>query len=155
MSDRTRAIWVQTNYGSTSPKVVEQDIKTFKNNLYSAEYMIYRMKFGELLKAEGFTKDWFTDLHELVQNEAMKWSMSSEYLSVYVFSEWLWERQALGEVVGDFGLVMLSIIMIFLYANMVLGSCSPLHFRSASASIGIFCVVLSVMSGYGLAAVIG
>ena len=87
LSDKTRAIWVQTNYGSTRPKVVEQDIKTFKNNLYSAKYMIYRMKFGFLLKSEGFTLDWFIDLHELVQNEAMKWSMSSEYLSVYVFSE--------------------------------------------------------------------
>ena len=59
------------------------------------------------------------------------------------------------EVVGDFGLVMAAIVMIFLYANMVLGSCGPVHFRSASASIGIACVVLSVMSGYGLAAVFG
>ena len=50
---------------------------------------------------------------------------------------------------------MAAIFLIFVYANLVLGSCSPIHLRTASASIGIFCVTLSVLSGYGLAFLLG
>ena len=66
LSDRTRAVWVQTNYGSTRPKVVEQDNKTFKNDLYAAKYMIYRMNFDKRRKSDGYDKDWYIDFHELV-----------------------------------------------------------------------------------------
>ena len=51
--------------------------------------------------------------------------------------------------------MLAAIFLIFVYTNLVLGNCSPLHLRTASASIGIFCVVLSVLSGYGLAFLIG
>ena len=50
---------------------------------------------------------------------------------------------------------MLAIVLIFVYSNLVLGNCSPIHFRSASASVGIFCVAVSVLSGYGLAGLFG
>ena len=59
------------------------------------------------------------------------------------------------EVVGDFNLVIAAILLIFIYSNVVLGSCSPVHLRTASASVGIGCVILSVIAGYGMAFLIG
>ena len=64
-------------------------------------------------------------------------------------------RQFEIEVYGDLALVFLAITLIFLYSNLVLGSCSPVHFRAASASVGVFCVGVSVISGYGLASLFG
>ena len=50
------------------------------------------MNFDKRLKSDGYDKDWYIDFHELVQNEAMKWSRSSKYLTVYVFSERVWTQ---------------------------------------------------------------
>ena len=72
-----------------------------------------------------------------------------------MFSEKVWERQFIYQVFADVGLVLAAILLIFMYANLVLGSCSPIHLRTASASIGIFCVTLAVLSGYGLAFLLG
>ena len=51
---------------------------------------------------------------------------------------------------GDFGLVATAIVFIFVYANLVLGTCSPIHFRVVSAMVGIFCVMISITAGYGI-----
>ena len=95
LSDRTRSIWVKDSYAATRPKVVSQDKETYRNDLYSAEYMIYTMNLGKLPKEEGFTIDWFVDFHKYLQNEAKKWSQSSEHLSVYIYSVKVWEREAM------------------------------------------------------------
>ena len=42
-----------------------------------------------------------------------------------------------------------------MYTNLVLGSFSPIHFRSLSAVIGLCCVGLAVTSGYGIALAFG
>ena len=48
-----------------------------------------------------------------------------------------------------------AIILIFVYANIVLGSCSPIYMRSLSAMIGLACVILSVVTGYAVASSFG
>ena len=75
--------------------MVSQDEETYRNDLYSAEYMIYSMNLGKLPKEEGFTSDWFVDYHKYLQNESKKWSQSSEHLSVYIYSVKVWEREAM------------------------------------------------------------
>ena len=45
--------------------------------------------------------------------------------------------------------------MIFVYTNIVLGSCSPIYFRSVSAMVGLGCVLFAISSGYGLAFALG
>ena len=55
------------------------------------------------------------------------------------------------DLFGDFFIVAISIAFIFIYSNLVLGACSPIHFRSVSAMFGIFCVFISITAGYGIA----
>ena len=45
-----------------------------------------------------------------------------------------------------------AIMLIFLYSFFVLGNCSPMHLRSMAAFVGVSCVGLSIISGYGIAA---
>ena len=56
---------------------------------------------------------------------------------------------------GDFGLVAAAILLIFVYSNIVLGSCSPIYMRSLSAIVGLVCVILSVTTGYAVASIFG
>ena len=55
--------------------------------------MVYQMSFEKLPKKEGFTKDWFIDFHAQIQLEVDEWSKESQYIQVYVFSEWVWGRE--------------------------------------------------------------
>ena len=71
------------------------------------------------------------------------------------FSEWIFEKTFFTQLFGDFGLVASAIVLIFVYANIVLGSCSPIYLRSLSAIIGLSCVILSVISGYAIASAFG
>ena len=48
------------------------------------------------------------------------------------FSDQIWEAKFLASLFGDFGLVATAIVFIFIYANLVLGTCSPIHFRVVS-----------------------
>ena len=45
----------------------------------------------------------------------------------------------------------IAILLVSLYSYFVLGSFSPIHFRSLTAMIGMGCVILSLISGYGIA----
>lgn len=48
-----------------------------------------------------------------------------------------------------------AICLISIYSVLVLGNCSPIHFRAVSSGIGILCVILSTVDGYSLAAACG
>ena len=71
------------------------------------------------------------------------------------YSHHIFNRHFLTEFFGELGLVMTSMFMIFFYTNIVLGNCSPIYFRSVSTIVGLFCVILSTTSGYGLAFTFG
>ena len=45
--------------------------------------------------------------------------------------------------------------MIYTYSFFVLGSCSPVHMRVVSAMLGLCCVGLSIVSGYGISFLLG
>lgn len=49
----------------------------------------------------------------------------------------------------------LAILLVFTYSLFVLGSFSPVHFRSLTALIGMGCVLISLTSGYGIAFALG
>ena len=43
-----------------------------------------------------------------------------------------------------------AICMVSVYSIFVLGGCSPVHFRSASAGVGLLCILLATVSGYSI-----
>ena len=44
-----------------------------------------------------------------------------------------------------------AISLITLYSYLVLGNFSPVHFRAFSAMVGLSCILVGAISGYGLA----
>lgn len=59
------------------------------------------------------------------------------------------------EVSVDVGLLLVAFLMIFAYSFFVLGACSPVHIRILSASVGLSCVGISIIAGYGIAFIAG
>ena len=55
-----------------------------------------------------------------------------------------------GELLIDGALLTTAIIMITTYSFFVLGNCSPVHMRGVASLVGMSCVGLATMSGYGL-----
>ena len=47
-------------------------------------------------------------------------------------------------------LLATSITLIITYSFFVLGGCSPIHMRAVTALVGISCVILSALAGYGV-----
>ena len=55
----------------------------------------------------------------------------------------------------DANLIGVAIVLMLLYSLLVLGSCSPIHMRFVSAILGLCCIGISTLSGYGLAVYAG
>ena len=83
--------------------------------------------------------------------EVSKWSEESEYLNVQCTAIEVWNKYAIDDFTSDAILIACSVMLIYLYSLIVLGSCSPIHMRVVSAVIGLCCIGLSILSGYGIA----
>ena len=79
-----------------------------------------------------------------------KWGDQSKLLNIQMFSISSWEVAFLSDVFADIGLMMLALSLVSTYSLLALGSCSPVHFRTLAALVGICCVILSLLAGYGL-----
>lgn len=74
----------------------------------------------------------------------------SELLKVYPFNGTLWTETFIAEIGTDATLLITAFMGIFMYSFFVLGACSPIHMRITSAIIGLSCVLLSILAGYGI-----
>jgi len=90
-----------------------------------------------------------------VQDQIELWSENSELLNVYMFTHAIWELQFKSEAFSDVTLMIIAIILVSCYSYFVLGSFSPVHFRSLSAMVGIGCILLSTATGYAVALAVG
>ena len=73
---------------------------------------------------------------------------------------YVWTSYGLTESFGkdirsDLKYIQVSLLLVALYSIIMLGSCSPLHFRSAAAGITMLCVGLSYGASCGFAYLVG
>ena len=142
-------------FGGTTPRLVKQDYIFGSNDLISAKAYRYIMRIDNLRIDEGFTDKWKNEYELWLYNQILDWSKQSKYLDVKCFSYKIWEYTFIDDVIGDGILLGFAVILITTYSFFVLGNCSPVHMRGASALIGIGCVIISLLAGYGLAAFLG
>ena len=80
---------------------------------------------------------------------------TSEYINVRAYVTDVWATDFLGAVGADVGLLGSALLLIYTYSFFVLGSCSPTHLRVVSAIVGISCVGISIIAGYGISFALG
>ena len=86
-----------------------------------------------------------------MQKELAEWGEKSELIDVHVMTWDAWERSFLSSIASDAGLLAIAICLVTTYSFFVLGTLSPVHFRSCTALIGMICVIFGAASGYGVA----
>lgn len=89
-------------------------------------------------------------LHRIIE-----WGENSQFFNVQVFSFKIWELAFISDVIGDAVKMITAIMLILTYSFIVLGNCSPVNMRGVAALVGVSCVGLSIISGYGIAAIFG
>ena len=67
-----------------------------------------------------------------------------------MFSIHAWEASFTNSAMEDTLLLIVAVCLVTVYTCIVLGSCSPVHFRAVSAGLGIMCVFLATASGYSI-----
>jgi len=72
-----------------------------------------------------------------------------------MFTQYGLRQSFSGDIQDDLGLVQMSISLVAVYCILFMGSCSPIHFRSAAAGITLLCVGLSFGASNGLAYLVG
>ena len=67
-----------------------------------------------------------------------------------MFTDDTWEHYFYVDLLADLGLLAISVCLVTMYSVLVLGGCSPIHFRAFSAMVGVICVFLSTTTGYAI-----
>jgi len=143
-------IFIETVFGGTTPKIPKQDYIYGDNDLKAAKAYRYQIILKALEVRYGFTTEWQKDYEQWLFEQMVAWGEQSEYLSVQCFSESVWGHAFTNDVIADAALLVTSITLIISYSLVVLGNCSPIHMRAVIALVGIGCVILATLAGYGL-----
>lgn len=102
-----------------------------------------------------YTKDELQLLEEEMEKTAIEFSKNSKRVNIYMFTNYGLRQAFSGDMQDDLALVQISISLVAVYCVMFMGSCSPIHFRSAAAGITLLCVGLSYGASNGLAYLVG
>ena len=66
-----------------------------------------------------------------------------------------WQAQFIKKIDNDIIYGVFAGMLVLSYSFVVIGGMSPVHFRSATALVGMSCILLSITSGYGIALALG
>ena len=142
-------------FAGTIPKKIEQDERSGRNNLYAAKAARFIYNIDHQNLSDGFDIKWIVDFEETIQIEVGKWTENSKYINAQVFTWDTWERALAADTLADIGFLLTAIVLVSVYSYTVLGAFNPILFRSLTAAIGMTCVLISIVSGYAFAFLIG
>ena len=148
-------IWLEVIFGGTVPKKPKQDYVFGDNDLVSAKAFRYETRIRRLRYKDGYTDDWRFEYQEWLMHRIIEWGENSQFFNIRVFSFKIWELAFISDVIGDAVKMITAIMLILTYSFIVLGNCSPVNMRGVAALVGVSCVGLSIISGYGIAAIFG
>ena len=151
MTYEGKALYIELIFGGTVPRKPEQDYLNGNNNLFSAAAARFGYEIKSVKAEDGFSDDWVIRFAMYVQEELYKWGLENEYIGITVFTWDAWERSFVSDVTGDVAYLSIAVLLVSTYSFFVLGSLSPVHFRSCTAIVGMGCVFLGVTSGYAMA----
>ena len=98
-----------------------------------------------------FGKVYWYDTYENNLLEAVKeFSANSKHVDFLLMTNSGVFQAFISDLGGDLVFIQISIVLIVSYSMLFLGSCSPIHCRLTLALVGIVCIFLSYLAGFGL-----
>lgn len=96
------------------------------------------------------------ELWEISLNDlCIEFNEGSTYIDVFVFSGGGIQESFATDLTSDLSGVQIAVMLVAVYCIIFMGTCSPIHFRSAAAGIALLCVGLSFASSNGFAFLVG
>ena len=105
--------------------------------------------------SEGYDKKWSQAFEVFIQREISQWGDRNPYIDVAAFTMDAWQAQFIKKIDNDIIYGVFAGMLVLSYSFVVIGGMSPVHFRSATAMVGMTCILLSITSGYGIALALG
>lgn len=125
---------------------------TGKNDMTSAKVL----SFGTLYLFGDTTRDERKVFELNFQKMCIEFNeKTSMKLNFYVFTASGLSESFSNDIQSDLILIQISLGLVAVYCIFFMGSCSPIHFRSAAAGITLLCVGLSYAASTGLAQYFG
>ena len=90
-----------------------------------------------------------------IQEYTKDYNTKSTKIDLHVWTAFGLTESFSADIKEDLKLIQIAFGLVALYSIIMMGSCSPLHFRSAAAGIALLCVGLSYGSSGGLAYLLG
>mmetsp|Transcript_27376 Transcript_27376/g.41634 ORF Transcript_27376/g.41634 Transcript_27376/m.41634 type:complete len:472 (+) Transcript_27376:583-1998(+) len=140
-------------FGGTEPATITQDKVTGANDLISAKVLLTGIPYE---RRDGITKEDAEELENGVEDiiDAFN-SETDKSITVHLFTQSLLGEAFSGDILDDLKFVQVSIGLVAVYCIFFMGSCSPIHFRSAAAGITLWCVALSYSAASGFSYLVG
>jgi hypothetical protein len=79
----------------------------------------------------------------MIDDYCIEFNEKSSHINVYVFSDGSYQEDFVTAFLGDFPKLGVSATIILIYCLSLMGSFSPIHFRSVAGTLTLFCVALS------------
>ena len=139
-------------FGGTTPESVTQDQESGVNDIESAKSFLTGLPYQQ---PDEYTKEDIQEMEYYIRDLVEDFTEKSELLEIYMFSPGLLSESFSTDILADLAWVQVSIALVSVYCIVFMGSCSPIHFRSAAAGITILCVILSYAAANGLSYMVG
>ena len=93
---------------------------------------------------------WFDIYEDKIQDAVQEFNKNAKFGEYYMMSNSGIFQAFSSDLAGDLVFVLFSFALIFVYSVSFLGSCSPVHCRLTLALWGIFCIIMSYLTGFGI-----
>ena len=81
----------------------------------------------------------------MINDYCIDFNEKSSHINVYVFSDGSYQEALYNSFADDFPKLGVSATIILIYCLCLMGSFSPIHFRSVAGTLTLICVALSYL----------
>jgi hypothetical protein len=128
--------------GKTTPSKVKQDLKTGSNDVIGAKAAMWNYAMDERVVGgcKGLNLEWERQFGKLTK----EFSEKSKFIDFFHVTESAVDDAVEGNFNEDMDRMVVSGILVVSYTIIVLGGCSPVHFRTVITFVGLGCIFLAV-----------
>ena len=93
---------------------------------------------------------WFDIYENELQDAIKEFNEGTKYVNFYLYTNSGVFQAFSSDLAGDLIFVQFALLLIVMYSVIFMGGCSPIHCRVALAIFGVFCIILSYLTGFGI-----
>jgi len=147
-------IFVDNIFEATVPEEVEQSYITGKNDLSYAKAAIVNC-IVDKDRNPYLNNTAYRIYDNMLEEMTANFTETTTHVRFVLFTVGGIEKVFFADILGDFQLMLVAIVLVGIYSCLFLGSCSAIHIRVTVALMGLACVVFSYTIGSSICFLLG